>query len=354
MTALVTLALLGLAHLPSGSRVHVSSRVAVRSAVRGPAVFMAEGKKADKAAEAPTAAAEPKETPAPPPAAPPPAPPAKPITEGKSKEGLSTITLAHSNGDTALVYTFGACVTSYKHKGVETLMVRPDAKMDGSKPISGGIPHCFPQFGPGEIQQHGFARNLEWEVASTSDDADGPSVVLRLTDNAETMAMWPYAFEALYTITLTADELKTEFVVKNTGDKAFSFTSALHSYFDVSAIKNLEIEGNFDNARYLDKMASPPATLVHSGSTIKISKETDQVFTGVAGQVLLKDSGKKTKLAIKTEYGWRDTVLWNPYGNEGMGYDKFVCAEAACASFPVTVQPGNSWTGTMDLECSSL
>lgn len=23
--------------------------------------------------------------------------------------------------------------------------MRPDAKMDGSKPISGGIPHCFPQ-----------------------------------------------------------------------------------------------------------------------------------------------------------------------------------------------------------------
>lgn len=30
--------------------------------------------------------------------------------------------------------------------------------MDGSKPISGGVPHCFPQFGPGEIQQHGFLR----------------------------------------------------------------------------------------------------------------------------------------------------------------------------------------------------
>ena len=43
-------------------------------------------------------------------------------------------------------------------------MVRPDAKMDGSKPISGGIPHCFPQFGPGAIQQHGFARNETWEV----------------------------------------------------------------------------------------------------------------------------------------------------------------------------------------------
>lgn len=39
-----------------------------------------------------------------------------------------------------------------------------------SKPISGGIPHCFPQFGPGELQQHGFARNLNWSITSTSAD----------------------------------------------------------------------------------------------------------------------------------------------------------------------------------------
>jgi Aldose 1-epimerase len=39
-----------------------------------------------------------------------------------------------------------------------------------SKPISGGIPHCFPQFGPGEMQQHGFARNLDWTISSTSAD----------------------------------------------------------------------------------------------------------------------------------------------------------------------------------------
>lgn len=63
---------------------------------------------------------------------------------------------------------------------------------DGSKPISGGIPHCFPQFGPGAIQQHGFARNLDWEVAEQSES----SVVFRLTENDYTLEMWPYAFEA--------------------------------------------------------------------------------------------------------------------------------------------------------------
>jgi D-hexose-6-phosphate mutarotase len=44
------------------------------------------------------------------------------------------------------VYLFGAVVTSWSQpSGDEVLYVRPDAKFDKSKPISGGIPHCFPQ-----------------------------------------------------------------------------------------------------------------------------------------------------------------------------------------------------------------
>lgn len=54
----------------------------------------------------------------------------------------------------AQVYLFGGAVISWKMaSGDEVLYTRPDAKFDKSKPISGGIPHCFPQFGPGAIQQ---------------------------------------------------------------------------------------------------------------------------------------------------------------------------------------------------------
>ncbi len=50
------------------------------------------------------------------------------------------------------------------------------------------------QFGPGEMQQHGFARNLEWEIGSTSADLQpderDPEVELVLTDNDYTRGMW--------------------------------------------------------------------------------------------------------------------------------------------------------------------
>ncbi len=59
-------------------------------------------------------------------------------------DGLEYVRLA--NGDsTSDIYLYGGCVTSYKVGGQEYIAVRPDAKMDGSKPISGGLSHCWPQ-----------------------------------------------------------------------------------------------------------------------------------------------------------------------------------------------------------------
>ena len=34
------------------------------------------------------------------------------------------------------------------------------------------------------------------------------------------------------------------------------------------------------------------------------------------------------QLTVSNTAGYEDTVLWNPYGNEGMGYNNFVCVES--------------------------
>ena len=72
----------------------------------------------------------------------------------KNAEGLEYVQLKHDSGAKSQVYLFGGDVTQYSDAdGTEWIKVRPDAKMDGSKPISGGLSHCFPQFGPGNIQR---------------------------------------------------------------------------------------------------------------------------------------------------------------------------------------------------------
>jgi len=258
---------------------------------------------------------------------------------------LKTVTLKNSAGDAATIYTFGACVTSYVKGGTDLLAVRPDAKMDGSKPISGGIPFCWPQFGPGAIQQHGFARNLDWTVAEQTDS----KVVMELSENEYTMDMWPHEFQLRYTVTLKDDRLATDFSVTNTGKSMLDFTGALHTYWSCDNIDKVAIKSPaFAGATYLDKMLSPPADVKSTTDTIKIGKEVDSVYAGVSGDVVL-EGAHKSPLTIKNTLGWSDTVVWSPYGNEDMGYKNFLCVESAQAATSVQLKPGEYWTGAMEV-----
>ena len=65
----------------------------------------------------------------------------------KNDDGLEFVRLVHPDtGASSEIYLYGGVVTSYKDgEGTEFIAVRPDAKMDGSKPISGGLSHCWPQ-----------------------------------------------------------------------------------------------------------------------------------------------------------------------------------------------------------------
>lgn len=47
-------------------------------------------------------------------------------------------------GDSVEVLLFGATVISWKSNGQEKLWVSEAAKMDGSKPVRGGVPVVFP------------------------------------------------------------------------------------------------------------------------------------------------------------------------------------------------------------------
>lgn len=268
----------------------------------------------------------------------------------KNDEGLEFVRLVSTSGASAEICLFGGVVTSFKDaEGTDFIAVRPDAKMDGSKPISGGLSHCWPQFGPGDIQQHGFARNVNWEVVSSTDT----SVELEMLPSDYTKEMWDKEFACRFTVELGDDELKTNMSVKNTGaEEAFDFQAALHSYFTISSLENMEITGSFEGKEFLNKMVGEGEMQTEDRSSITISEEYDRVYKGVNDPVL-KDTGSGKALNIVNEAGWEDTVLWNPYGDEGMGYNNFVCVESVKFD-PVTLDAGASWDGILVLKPEKL
>jgi len=266
-----------------------------------------------------------------------------------NESGLEYVRLA--NGDsTSDIYLFGGVVTSYVKEGVEYIAVRPDAKTDGSKPISGGLSHCWPQFGPGEIQQHGFARNVNWAIESQTDT----SVELSLVPSDYTKEMWDKEFKCTFTVTLEDDQLSTKMNVDNVGaEDSFDFQAALHSYFTVSSLENLEIAGSFQGKEFLNKMVGDEGEMqTEDREAITISEEYDRVYMGVNDPVL-NDKGTGKALSVLNTAGYDDTVLWNPYGDEGMGYNNFVCVESVKFD-KVTLAAGESWVGDMALKPSDL
>ena len=157
--------------------------------------------------------------------------------------------------ETVEIYSTGACLTSYvTGAGYDVLFRRPDAVYDGSKPISGGVPICWPQFGPGAIQQHGFARNLKWECVDVREEtAGGPNqgswlvdknkAVFEIMDTAETRKMWDRKFKVRYEVVLDAGAVTLQLRVQNKGWQPLEFTCALHTYFAVDDIDKCSISG---------------------------------------------------------------------------------------------------------------
>ena len=130
------------------------------------------------------------------------------------------------------------------------------------------------QFGPGEIQQHGFARNVNWEVKSQTET----TVELEMLPSDYTKEMWDKEFACRFTVDLADDELKTNMKVDNTGSAdSFDFQAALHSYFAVSSLENLEIAGSFEGKEFLNKMVGENGEMqTESRSAITITEEYDR------------------------------------------------------------------------------
>ena len=81
-------------------------------------------------------------------------------------------------------------------------------------------------------------------------------VELVLTDNEYTRKMWPHKFKAVYSVHLHGENLHTDLRIINEGDKPFTFTAALHSYFEVADIGKAKVHG-LKGLTYLDKVRTP-------------------------------------------------------------------------------------------------
>jgi glucose-6-phosphate 1-epimerase len=127
-----------------------------------------------------------------------------------------------------------------------------------------------------------------WTLKSSTDT----TLELEMAPSDYTKDIWDKQFLCTFSVTLEADELKTKMLVQNVGDaESFDFQAALHSYFTVSSLENLEIAGSFEGKEFLNKMVGDEGEMqTEDRSAITIAEEYDRVYMGVNDPVL-KDSG---------------------------------------------------------------
>ena len=217
------------------------------------------------------------------------------------------------------------------------------------KAIRGGIPVCWPWFGPHPSDPskpaHGFARTSLWSVLSTAALADGATQVrLRLADDDTSLALWPHVFELRLVVTVGAD-LRADLIARNPGAASYTYSGALHSYFDVSDVTAISIHG-LEGCTYIDKVDGEQHKVQRGAVTIEA--ETDRIYLNTAETCAIEDPRLDRRITV-AKAGSRTTVVWNPWAEKARRladfgdeeYHGMVCVETANADGDsLTVAPG--------------
>jgi len=267
--------------------------------------------------------------------------------------------LRNAHGDNASVSLYGAQLLSWQTAdGREHLYCTPLPAVKAGASIRGGVPVCFPQFsGRGSLPKHGLVRNLAWQVdGAMLSGADQDVACLRLSasDTESTRALWPHHFLVQLQIELGAGWVSVALNATNTGNSAFDFTAALHTYLatpDVRQASVVQLQGT----RFLDTTGAGNVEARHGEAPLRIQDETDNIyFSAPPALSLRQDDAACLQLE---QQGFTDSVIWNPGPTKAaqlgdmpaQDWTRMLCIEAAQIEQPVRLSPQATWRGLQRL-----
>ena len=254
---------------------------------------------------------------------------------------LPALQLRAPDGAEATITPYGAHVVSWKSvttagaAAEERLFLSTLSALDGQRAIRGGVPVIFPQFAErGTGMRHGFARVSTWRVIDQGEEDGAAFAVLALAPSdlaPQVAAAWPHAFELRLRVAVRGNELDMTLSVRNTGQQAFPFAAALHTYHLVEDVEAVRVDGV-------------------QTETLAITDKLDQVFERIAGAIAFDTGADKLTLE---QTGFADAVVWNPGAADAAAlsdmedeeYRRFVCIEPALLG-PQELEPGGTWRGT--------
>lgn len=281
---------------------------------------------------------------------------------------MDTLSLPHTRIEndhaTAVVVHQGAHVLSYQRRGEDPLLWHSAASaFELGRAIRGGVPVCWPWFGPHpdnpDKPMHGLVRTMPWRVVDNVNLDDGATRLrLDMTDDEATRMHWPHRFRCTLDVTV-GPTLSIALTHENLDDQPVACSGALHTYLAVGDVRTVRVIG-LDGCEYIDKVDDFKRKT--QTGPLTIDTETDFIYVDTADEITVEAPAMSRRIRIQRG-GSRSAVVWNPWIDKSKAladfgdeeYPQTLCVEAAnAADDAVSIAPGESHTLSTTLRGEAL
>ncbi|MGO4001576.1 D-hexose-6-phosphate mutarotase [Pseudomonas fluorescens] len=270
-----------------------------------------------------------------------------PVVETVKLDQLNCWRIRHGQAE-LLVAQQGAHILSYQLDGQPPVIwLNDEAVFKTGKSIRAGVPVCWPWFGnlqrnPASVQAmrvsnepapaHGLVRALDWELGEigTTDGGLNVEFILPVPENG--LPGWPHQVDLRLSIQLD-EQLHIHLTSHNRGTDSVSISQALHSYFAVSDVRNVQVEG-VDGLSYIETLDD--WNIAKQQGDLHVTGETDRIYLNTPAKLSIVDPTWERRIEL-TASGSRSAVIWNPWIDRAAafsdmandGWQRMLCIETA-------------------------
>uniref|UniRef100_A0A0E0CGJ6 glucose-6-phosphate 1-epimerase n=1 Tax=Oryza meridionalis TaxID=40149 RepID=A0A0E0CGJ6_9ORYZ len=164
-----------------------------------------------------------------------------------------------------------------------------------------------------------------------------------------------FEFRLRVALSPTGDLMLTSRIKNTNADgKPFKFGFSYNTYFSVSDISEVRVEG-LETLDYIDNLQCGKRC-TEQGDAVVFESEAEKVYLSAPPKIVIIDHDKKRTFELRKE-GLPDVVVWNPWDRKAKTildfgeeeYKCMLCVGAANAEKPITLRPGEEWQGRQEI-----
>ena len=139
-------------------------------------------------------------------------------------------------------------------------------------------------------------------------------------------------------------------ITENRSDQPMQITQAIHSYFSVGDIAQVQVDG-LEDLSYIDKSKLGQNQTRMQNGAITVDQEVDRIYLNSPDQVQIVDHSWQQTVHILNQNS-QTTVVWNPWIDicqqmndlQNNDYKKFICVETAnVATNTICIEAGKQF-----------